>query len=279
MTHWKKLIVALLLCMNMAAAAQITQTAAPCKMGNCAVGSLSGSGAAGRLALWSSASGLTSDAGLTYSGTGKNAILFVGDAVTGPSFSLGIGYASLGANSGRIIFDARSGVAKYSLTLGAGLVNLETSGLLLGTSYDSGNTLLQGDGRTFYFGGFDSYYVYPQVITFTSVPGGAGTNMAGADATFEGSLGTGTAVSGKIVFKVGTPTTSGTDQHVANTVLTLQDTGTAGTPAPKVIIAGTPRCTAIPAYADNAAALTGGLVAGDLYYTDTAGEYILKVVH
>lgn len=36
---------------------------------------------------------------------------------------------------------------------------------------------------------------------------------------------------------------------------------------------------AIPAYSDNAAALAGGLVAGDLYYTDTAGEYIVKITH
>lgn len=35
----------------------------------------------------------------------------------------------------------------------------------------------------------------------------------------------------------------------------------------------------IPAYANNADALAGGLVAGDLYYTDTTGEYIVKVAH
>lgn len=42
---------------------------------------------------------------------------------------------------------------------------------------------------------------------------------------------------------------------------------------------GIPNFSAIPAYADNTAALAGGLVAGDLYYTDTAGEYIIKVAH
>ena len=35
----------------------------------------------------------------------------------------------------------------------------------------------------------------------------------------------------------------------------------------------------IPSYADNTAALAGGLVAGDLYYTDSAGEYVVKVAH
>lgn len=36
---------------------------------------------------------------------------------------------------------------------------------------------------------------------------------------------------------------------------------------------------AVPAYATNAAALSGGLTAGDVYYTDVAGEYVLKVTH
>lgn len=35
----------------------------------------------------------------------------------------------------------------------------------------------------------------------------------------------------------------------------------------------------LPAYADNAAALAGGLTAGDFYYTDTGGEYIVKIAH
>ncbi len=35
----------------------------------------------------------------------------------------------------------------------------------------------------------------------------------------------------------------------------------------------------IPAYTTNANALAGGLTAGAFYYTDTAGEYILKIVH
>lgn len=32
-------------------------------------------------------------------------------------------------------------------------------------------------------------------------------------------------------------------------------------------------------FANNAAALAGGLASGDLYYTDTAGEYIIKIAH
>lgn len=35
----------------------------------------------------------------------------------------------------------------------------------------------------------------------------------------------------------------------------------------------------LPAYADNGAALAGGLSAGDFYYTDTGGEYIVKIAH
>ncbi len=33
------------------------------------------------------------------------------------------------------------------------------------------------------------------------------------------------------------------------------------------------------AYTNNAAALAAGLIAGDIYYTDVAGEYILKIAH
>lgn len=57
----------------------------------------------------------------------------------------------------------------------------------------------------------------------------------------------------------------------------ITNTGNVGigttTPGSKLSIVG------LPAYANNAAALTGGLVAGDLYYTDTAGEYIVKITH
>lgn len=35
----------------------------------------------------------------------------------------------------------------------------------------------------------------------------------------------------------------------------------------------------LPAYANNAAALAGGLTAGDFYYTDVSGEYIVKITH
>lgn len=35
----------------------------------------------------------------------------------------------------------------------------------------------------------------------------------------------------------------------------------------------------VPTYPNNAASLLGGLIAGDLYYTDVAGEYILKITH
>lgn len=36
---------------------------------------------------------------------------------------------------------------------------------------------------------------------------------------------------------------------------------------------------ALTAHADNTAALAAGLVAGDLYYTDVAGEYVIKMAH
>lgn len=129
----KRLLLAVLLCFGMAADAQITHSAIPCKMGDCGFSvaytgitgitasrllgrgssgagaaqeitpgtgltisgttltpDVSGSGASGRLALWSSASGLTSDAGITYSGTGATLTLTAtGFASNGGGFILG----------------------------------------------------------------------------------------------------------------------------------------------------------------------------------------------
>jgi len=62
-----------------------------------------------------------------------------------------------------------------------------------------------------------------------------------------------------------------------NSIVTTALKGNVGigttTPGSKLSIVG------LPAYANNAAALAGGLVAGDLYYTDTAGEYVVKITH
>jgi len=91
---------------------------------------------------------------------------------------------------------------------------------------------------TLQHGAADSATPVAQTIAFQGSRGATDTNVAGQDATVQGSLGTGTAASGKIVFSVGTPQATGTTQHVAAPVLTLQDTGTGGVAAPKGIFAG-----------------------------------------
>lgn len=76
----------------------------------------------------------------------------------------------------------------------------------------------------------------PVAQTLT-VQGRTGTDVAGADWLHIGSLGAGSAASGKMIFQVGTPQASGSTRHVAATALTLQDVGTGGTSAPQALFA------------------------------------------
>ena len=72
---------------------------------------------------------------------------------------------------------------------------------------------------------------------FSGGPAATGTNIAGTTTTVAGQLGTGSGASGDQVFTVGTPQTTGTTQHVAATVLTLHNAGSAGTAAPQALFA------------------------------------------
>jgi len=299
-------------------------------------GGVSGSGASGRLALWSGAGTLTSDAGLTYSGTGATARLAVtslqvdaasstylradpilGDlgvyaagtnipqfiirpSVDGHRFRSGyaLGWASgdptatisdvsLSRISAGVLAVGTGAAGSYAGTLKAANIicspessttpALHYGNVYVGFGFDSilgspyirnGTTIdlvFFSDGlrtssdravmwtsgvanisapdtflsrraaATLQLGAADSATPVAQTIAFQ---GATGENIAGQDATIQGSLGTGTAASGKLVFKVGTPTTTGSTQHTANTVLTLQDTGAGGTPSPAVIAAG-----------------------------------------
>lgn len=75
-----------------------------------------------------------------------------------------------------------------------------------------------------------------QTLTVQSVGTTATADLAGSDWTHKGSFGKGTAASGKHIFTVGTPQLT-TTPHVSSTVLTLQDTGTAGVAAPQALFA------------------------------------------
>ena len=138
-------------------------------------------------------------------------------------------WGDAGVGTGYMAFDpALSGLqlaSAYSLSWGT-------------TGAASDLFLRRRAAETLQLGAADSATPVAQTIAFEGSRGGTDTNTAGADATIQGSLGTGTGASGKLVFKVGTPGASGSTQHTANTVLTLQDTGTGGTPSPAVIAAG-----------------------------------------
>lgn len=229
-------------------------------------GGVSGSGASGRLALWSGAGTLTSDAGLTYSGTGDTGVLKLG-ALGDLSLSrsaagvLAVGTGAAGSTAGTLLAGAFS--TRGSINTGTHIVTLGTSGTQYASLTASGLwSATQGIGigtygsvkwgstidperwhdlfltrraaATLQLGDADSATPVAQTIAFQ---GATGTNVAGQDATFQGSLGTGTGAAGKLVFKVGTPTGTGSTQHTANTVLTLQDTGTGGTAASAVVVA------------------------------------------
>lgn len=98
----------------------------------------------------------------------------------------------------------------------------------------------------------------PVAQTLT-VQGRTGTDVAGADWTHIGSLGAGSAASGKQIFQVGTPQASGSTRHVAATALTLQDVGTGGTSAPEVLFNG--RLLPANDAAQNVGAATGNRIA------------------
>lgn len=297
---------------------------------------VSGSGASGRLSLWSGAGTLTSDSGLTYSGTGATFQVLAGSGSSGaPGYSwsayptygihigsgeqtytaashawkIGSGYSMMhsttvglqlpaatafgwgtigggsdtslsriapgvigvgtgaaesvagavvaqkhaiwsatdtfmdyggGQNAGYIRFtESAAPVALLSTNGGANI-----RGLMLGSGYRLSWGTIGGlpdlflqrrAADTFLFGYEDNGTPTPQTLTFQGSRGATDTNTAGQDATVQGSLGTGTAASGKLLFRVGTPQATGTTQHVASTVLTLQDTGTGGVPAPQVL--------------------------------------------
>lgn len=227
-----------------------------------------GSGASGRLALWSGTGTLTSDAGITYVGSGATAgIALNGDTSLSRISAgvVGVGTGAAGSTAGRLsIAGGSSGAASnagliVNNTWGIFHNNAGFGGLVFNSGVSGGYApvtvpslaidngaandtwlakLTAPSAATLQHGAADSATPVAQTIAFQGSRGGTDTNVAGVDATIQGSLGTGTAASGKLVFKVGTPTTTGSTQHTANTVLTLQDTGAGGTPSPAVIAAG-----------------------------------------
>ena len=122
--------------------------------------------------------------------------------------------------------NALSGTGPWTLTPASDIVPLTVRAYSSGTNriaqwQTSGNADLGGIGH----GG----EILGSVKT--------GTDTAADTQTFIGSLGTGAGAAGAIVYKVGTPQTTGTTQHVPATALTLTNAGSAGTSAPQALFA------------------------------------------
>lgn len=117
------------------------------------------------------------------------------------------------------------------------------------------------------FGGQPS--AAPQAQTF-SVQNATGSNIAAVTTTVIGSLGTGTGANGSILFQTGTPQTTGSAAHVATTVMTLKDAGSAGTAAPQVLL---PDGTAALPVLANATRTTDGI-----YFSSTGASRINMTV-
>ena len=156
---------------------------------------------------------------------------------------------------------------------GAGKINVSVLGAYVGEYGFSGSTayfLIPADNSAFILGigadlalsrrgaaslslGYaDAAAPVAQTLSVQGARGGTDTNTAAVTTTIQGSLGTGTGATGDIVFKTGTPQTTGTAQHVAATALTLHNAGTAGVAEPRILAsvgAGTATATVSGTYA------------------------------
>jgi len=117
--------------------------------------------------------------------------------------------------------------------------------------------------QTYHFGDGGSDNTYFQVS-----PMWVSSNRAGGNFYFRGGAGRGTGTPGSLIFQTYNTAASGTTLQSG---LTTQLTIASG----KVSVAAKLNIGSVTDYADNAAALSGGLVAGDVYRT---GD-LLKIVH
>jgi hypothetical protein len=160
-------------------------------------------------------------------------VLLGNGTAAAPSYSFSTDATSGWYFTPTTLYAALGGAQSFSLTSTALTI---PAGSTFGIA---GDTFLSRRGAANWnLGAADAASPVAQTLTVQGARGGTDTNVAGVTETFQGSLGTGTGASGPIVFKAGTPQTTGTAQHVANTVLTLQDIGTAGTSSPQAVFAG-----------------------------------------
>lgn len=96
---------------------------------------------------------------------------------------------------------------------------------------------------TLNLGAADAAAPVAQTLSVQGARGATDNNTAGTNFTVQGSLGTGNAASGDIVFKTGTPQVAGNTQHVGATTLTLSNAGSAATALPRVTLPSTGQLT------------------------------------
>lgn len=143
------------------------------------------------------------------------------------------GVTATGATgTGKFVFDGTPTLVTPVL----GAATATSLGLPSGNNltWNSDLTLGRRAAAGFMLGAADAAAPVAQTISVQGARGGTDTNTAAVATTIQGSLGTGTGASGDIVFKLGTPGSTGTTAHTTNTALTLHDAGSAGTQAAQV---------------------------------------------
>jgi hypothetical protein len=175
---------------------------------------------------------------------GNNNALIGGSATSIGDFS--ISAFARGGNAGAASTISVTGGSGSTLTTGsAGGAATIAGGAAGGSGNNDGGAVYiaggvpTGSGLTgkIQFGLANAAAPVAQTLSFQGARGGTDTNTAGVTATWIGSLGTGTGASGDIVFKCGTAQTTGTTAHVAATIATFRDAGSAGTSIPQLVLA------------------------------------------
>lgn len=184
-----------------------------------------GSSAAPSLVVGNATTGLysvsTTGAGLVVNGTHA---LSYGVIVAGATSIYGSGTEQV-----RV---ANTGVTVYTVFRAQSTTVQADSGFLLGSSGDA--VLTRAAVATLQHGAADASSAVAQFVRFQSVVAGT-ADIAGAAATFRGSLSTGTGASGDIIFQTGGKGAASTTQNAAITALTIKG-GTTTTLAGSVII-------------------------------------------
>jgi len=182
-------------------------------------------------------------------GDGTNALPSLGFASDPNTGFYSLGADRLGVTVGSV------NVAEFNYSGGFGYLHLgvDDSTLFFGATADI--SLHRRAANNLNLGRADAAAPVAQTLSVQGARGGTDANTAGTNFTVDGSLGTGNAASGDIVFRVGTPQAAGNAQHVAATALTLHNAGAAGTGATQLLVPdGT---VSLPSYSFSSDPTTG----------------------